>query len=410
MVKLIKTNEDYARALSDLAALVAVAPAPGTPEAERLELLGLLLEQYEETQAPPRAVDPLEAIRFRMDQQGLTPRDLVPYIGSRARVSEVLSGRRPLTLPMIRALHRGLGIPAESLIAPDETSALTGDNGDEDEVVPWEKFPAKIMAARGWIPSAKNAAEAVREFFAPLSDYAVVSSLFRRTTHVRTGREMDRFALVAWTARILFRAGLNADAPPYERLALDAEFLASLVRLSCLPDGPRQAIDALRTRGVLVVIEPHLPKTWLDGAAMLGPSGHAVIGLTLRHDRLDNYWFTLMHELMHVQLHIGYNMAPAMSLAGFYDDLDAEASDDPREQEADAAAGEMLVPAAAWETSAVRYLPSPETVTMLARQIGVHPSIVAGRVRHQRKAYRLLAKLVGHGEVRRLFPDVTWEQ
>jgi len=89
-----------------------------TPEADELDLWTTLIELYEDQHdalAPP---DPIEAIRFRMEQEGLEPKDLVPFIGSRSRVSEVLCRRRPLSLAMIRALHANLGIPAEVLIRP----------------------------------------------------------------------------------------------------------------------------------------------------------------------------------------------------------------------------------------------------------------------------------------------------
>jgi HTH-type transcriptional regulator / antitoxin HigA len=116
MTKVIKTETEYEAALAEIENLMDLDPDPGTPEADQLELLALLVEDYESKRfeiAPP---DAIEAIKFRMEQQGLIQRDLVPYIGSRSRVSEVLNGKRTLTLPMIRALHEGLGIPLESLI------------------------------------------------------------------------------------------------------------------------------------------------------------------------------------------------------------------------------------------------------------------------------------------------------
>ncbi|HLR77952.1 MAG TPA: transcriptional regulator [Burkholderiaceae bacterium] len=112
----IRTDHDYRRALRQLSAAFDNEPEPGTPEGDHFEILLLLVQAYEtehESIAPP---DPVEAIKFRMDQQGLTVRDLVPSIGRTNRVYEVLSGKRSLTLNMIRKLHQNLGIPAESLI------------------------------------------------------------------------------------------------------------------------------------------------------------------------------------------------------------------------------------------------------------------------------------------------------
>src|SRR5438046_2398186 len=114
---MISQELDYPGVMADIAALMERNVRAGTPEGDRLRELVTLARAYERAQSQLTQVDPVTAIRFRMEQAGLEPRDLVPYLGSRSRVSEVLSGKRPLTLPMIRNLHHGLGIPAESLIA-----------------------------------------------------------------------------------------------------------------------------------------------------------------------------------------------------------------------------------------------------------------------------------------------------
>jgi HTH-type transcriptional regulator/antitoxin HigA len=98
---------------------------PGTPEGDRLEILTTLVEAYEDEHYPIPSPDPIEAIRYYMESRGLVRRDLEPYIGSRARVSEVLNRKRPLTLTMIRRLHKELGIPADVLIEPYEYQQAT---------------------------------------------------------------------------------------------------------------------------------------------------------------------------------------------------------------------------------------------------------------------------------------------
>ena len=112
--KVIKSDRNYELALGRIEQLMDAAP--GTPEGDELELLATLVEIYERQRFPIDLPDPIEAIRFRMEQSGLRQRDLVKRVGSRSKVSEVLSGRRPLSLKMIRALHKGLGIPAEILL------------------------------------------------------------------------------------------------------------------------------------------------------------------------------------------------------------------------------------------------------------------------------------------------------
>ena len=117
-IKPIRTDSDHAVALKEIAVLMATDPALGTPDGDRLDVMATLVEAYERQHFPIEAADPLEAIKFRMDQQGLTVHDLVPMIGRLNRVYEVLARRRPLTMPMVWRLHRGLGISAESLIRP----------------------------------------------------------------------------------------------------------------------------------------------------------------------------------------------------------------------------------------------------------------------------------------------------
>ncbi len=114
----IRNAHDHKRALRELSAYFEHEPEPGSADGDRFEILTTLVEAYEAARYPIEAPDPVEAIRFRMEQGGLTVKDLVPSIGQPNRVYEVLNGKRGLTLEMIRnlALHRNLGIPAESLI------------------------------------------------------------------------------------------------------------------------------------------------------------------------------------------------------------------------------------------------------------------------------------------------------
>jgi HTH-type transcriptional regulator/antitoxin HigA len=115
-VKPIRTEEDYEQAMAQIEAIFEAQP--GTPEFDLLEVLSILVETYEDEHYPISPPDPIEAIEFHMDRLGYSRRDLESYIGSRARVSEILNRRRPLTLAMIRRLQLGLGIPAEILLQP----------------------------------------------------------------------------------------------------------------------------------------------------------------------------------------------------------------------------------------------------------------------------------------------------
>jgi HTH-type transcriptional regulator / antitoxin HigA len=114
----IHTAADYKAALRMVSKLVDLDPAPGTPDGDRLDIMATLVAAYEAREFPVDSADPIEAIKFRMDQQGLGPKDLEPMIGRLNRVYEVLARRRPLTMAMVWRLHTQLGIPAESLIRP----------------------------------------------------------------------------------------------------------------------------------------------------------------------------------------------------------------------------------------------------------------------------------------------------
>lgn len=122
-IKPIRTEKDYEEALAQIDLIFDAQP--GTPDGDLLEMLTILVEAYEDKHYPIAPPDPIEAIEFHAERLGLTRCDLEPYIGSRARVSEILNRRRPLTLAMIRKLQAGLGIPAATLL---QTYPLAGVN------------------------------------------------------------------------------------------------------------------------------------------------------------------------------------------------------------------------------------------------------------------------------------------
>lgn len=122
-IRPIKTDADYQATLTEIERLFDAAP--GTPEDDRLEVLTTLVEAYEERYYPIPEPDPVEAIRYYMESRGLSSRDIAPYIGQRVQVGDILERKRPLSLPMIRRLHTGLGIPADVLIRPYAVAMVT---------------------------------------------------------------------------------------------------------------------------------------------------------------------------------------------------------------------------------------------------------------------------------------------
>jgi len=400
-IKVIKTESDYHDALAAIEALIDRDPDRGTPEADRLEVLSLLVEEYESRNFPSSLPDPIDAVKFRMEQQNLTQRDLVPFLGSRSKVSEVLSRKRPLTLSMIRSLHANLGIPAKVLLQERNPSIL------EESGIEWSRFPVREMVARGWVAAQggnlrERAEEIVRDFLAGLGNTGLAGAMFRTTDHRRSTRSMDEYALAAWSARVGIRAREDPPPVPFAAGSVDLAFMREVAKLSWSDSGPLLAQEYLRKHGVPLIIEPHLPRTYLDGAAILADADRPVIGLTIRYDRLDNFWYCLMHELAHVARHLD------AGVTGFFDDLDVEDQGNLREKEADELAGEALIPNEVWQKSPVKNDRSAEAAGQLAKTLGIHPAIVAGRIRHDSNNYRILPQLVGHKQVRRLFAKVKW--
>lgn len=121
-IKVIKTREEYEEALERFAVILEQNPVPGSPLENVLELLLVVIRDYEQRVGEPLELDPIESIKFRMEQMELSRKELVPYLGSLSKVSEVLSGKRDLSLSMVRNLHEGLGIPFESLLVRRKVS------------------------------------------------------------------------------------------------------------------------------------------------------------------------------------------------------------------------------------------------------------------------------------------------
>ena len=339
--------------------------------------------------------DPIEAIKFYMVKRGLKQRDLVPMIGSRSKVSEILSGTRMLTMPMARALHQHLGISAEVLLKAPDVHA-----GTSEAEIDWRRFPLREMAKREWIENRDNLRENAEELVNWLMRKAgctePAAAMYRKTDQNRANAKTDPYALNAWCWQVLAQANERELRADYRQDADQAELLNQVARLSPAIDGPRQAVDFLAEQGIAIEIVPHLPRTHLDGAAMRSLGGRPVIGLTLRYDRIDNFWWVLMHELAHVALHL------SEAKETFVDDLQLAASSN-GEKEADDFAYNCLIPGEIWYNSGILENPSPMAVIGLAQEAGVHPAIVAGRARHELENYRLLSQFVGTGEVRPIF-------
>ncbi|PKO77716.1 MAG: transcriptional regulator [Betaproteobacteria bacterium HGW-Betaproteobacteria-15] len=402
-VRPIRTEQQRLSAVARLEALYNLDPVPGTPESDELELLEMVMEKYDQENQQDWPCSAIDALRFHMDQKGLNKKDLEPFIGSSSRVSEILSGKRSLTLTMIRNLHAGLRIPATSLIAED--SPISGE-----QLSPFDhdKYPLAEMAERqifGNVPLRAaelkaRASELVEGFLRSVQHSHRPQAYLRAPLHQSGNRTIDEPSLLIWSVCVVQKARTVNLRGKYVPGVITPDWLRELAKLSAFDTGPKLAQEHLSRHGICLVTEKHFAKTYLDGAAMLD-GDLPVVGLTLRHNRVDNFWFALFHELVHV----GFHLKPECPfIADNLEDKGRRNQD--FEEEADRITEEALIPAAMWSSSKVRTTHSLEDAIELAEAAGVHPAIVAGRVRYKTGNWRLLSGVIkSAGTVERHFED-----
>lgn len=396
IIKPIKTDQDYDSAIAAVVKLIAVDPQPNTKEADQLEILSVLIEKYEEKHFPISIPTAIEAIKFRMEQLNLRPTDLIPYLGSASRVSEVLSGKRKLTISMIKSLSQNLKIPEKSLLNQEPNANEYSDN------IPNSIF--NKMRERGYFENYNpgNKPSILQNFFTkhPLQP----SALYRRSKF-RTDKSNNYYVLVAWANRVVDKANTIIPATnTYKPKTVSLEYMREIAKFSQNEEnGVLNAIEKLKSDGIIVVIEPQLTGMKLDGICILENKTHPVIGLTLRHDRLDNFWFTIMHELAHIALHLDI---PENYI---YDDFDSQNSQVSEiEKQADSLASEALVDSSVWSYSAAKVNPIPISVCALASELGVHPVIIAGKARYESGKWNYLPNMIKKYKVRQYFKDILW--
>ena len=396
-IRIIKTDADLEKSRDRVREISQARP--GSAEYAELEVLNFLIESYETRSLQESVSDPVSAIRHYMEKEGLAPRDLVPFIGSRSKVSAVLSGKRSLSFTMARALHQHLGIPADLLLLePSQPQAADGSEPD------WGRYPIKDMEKLGWIEkgSDKSAKEIITKLKSDAGGYDLPDAFYRKNDHLRMNAKTNIYGIQAWCWQVLATANRNRPLTgSYAEGSVDEDFMREVAQLSRFADGPVRAQRRLREHGIGMEVVRHLPRTYLDGAAIRPPGSSPVIGLTLRFDRVDNFWFTLMHELDHVS----QDLDDVTNRTVYVDDLSLSGSqyEQTPEGRADRIARDTLIPLDVWENSLVRTDPTAMAVMELAQEIRVHPAIIAGRIRYESKDWRRLSQLVGSGKIRSQF-------
>ena len=403
-VRPIRTEEDYQAALARLSDIFQ-API-GTPEGDERDVLADLIEHYEDVHYPIGLPTAIGAIEFVMDQRSMTRRDLIPLIGTASKVSEVLSRKRDITMAMARALHKHLGIPADVLL---QDPSVSFDKNELD--LDWKRFPLKAMAEWAGMKKTGNLKDRAEEIVRGLMERSgapqvATTALFRKNDLTRVNAKADPYALTAWCWQAMAQANESPPQAEFREFEDWNGVLREVARMSRFSEGPRLARDVLAEVGIALQIVEHLPRTYLDGAAMRLVDGRPVIGLTLRYDRIDNFWFTLLHELAHVAYHLDGDDGADI----FIDDLslrgprtETQPAEDV-EIAADKWAEDALWPPSDdWESSLMFDNLTPMEVIELAQKYEVHPAVIAGRVRYEQRNYRLLSQFVGSGEVRKQF-------
>lgn len=261
----------------------------------------------------------------------------------------------------------------------------------------------KHARKHGWLDDANSDEEdgirrLIRHITEHVNKYGTPSLL---RTGINVKDHSEDWVLLSWKAQVTRTAERIIDTERLSYRPLDLSWLKQLTKLSGKVDGPLQAQALLKEHGIVLIIERNIPGMEVDGAAFL-VENVPVIGLTLRRDALDNFWFTLVHEVAHVILHYRTGLA-----AGFFDDVE-HVEVDAFEQEANKFASDLLVPEELWSRTPARIAKTPAPIENLAKQLSIAPAIIYGRIRFERKNYTIFSDKIGRGTVRKLFlPEVS---
>ena len=332
---------------------------------------------------------------------GLSQTDLAERLGMKAQQIQryEASDYSGASLDRLIDVCQALNVHTTGVFESDNNSRGSVFSWSNIDDVVWKQFPAREMAKRGWfdVPRKGDVYKLARDYFMRVAGPQFASAYHRKKMH--GGSVPNEYALLAWQARILERSQEIVETHKAPDFIADDRWIADLVALTRFKDGPKRAQALLLSKGIILITEKHLSGTYLDGAAMLDRNSRPVIGLTLRFDRLDNFWFVLLHELGHVFLHLMDGLR-----YDFFDEEDT-AGDDKVEREADAFALDSLIPESKWDECLSRFALSEEAVRIDAKNLGIDPSIIAGRIRKERGDYTILGGLIGQDQVASQFKD-----
>jgi HTH-type transcriptional regulator/antitoxin HigA len=281
-------------------------------------------------------------------------------------------------------------------LEPNATSAL----------LTFTRRPAAVeMRRRGWLDEfvqdkdtpAAEVVEAIKTLLFGRQAMFANAPMYRGSGQLSLG-DWDRpLATKIWLDHVS-RVAARTKISKFDPTKLETKDLLDLAHLSRKPRGPSLAKEWLEAKGIYLAVGQQLPSMKLDGAAAMLRTGHPLIALTLRYDRIDGFWFTLFHELGHIKRHLLQDEA-----AVFLDDLEVADSQDEAEAQANAFARDALIPRDVWRRSEAYRLKTKKAVVHLAEALKIAPAIVAGRLRFETNNYTIFPDLIGEGSVREFF-------
>ena len=338
---------------------------------------------------------PGEFIKDELDARGWTQRDLAEILGrSEPKVSELINGRRLITTRTAKELAAAFDTSAEVWLNLETAYQLWKDQDSPDAAVArrsrlYELAPVKDMARRGWIESSSSIdtlEQQIEEFF-EIDSVDETPRLLQVASRQSASYAKPTPAQAAWLYRVLQMARA-IDALAFRKSHVGA-LIKDLRGMMANAEDVRGVPGRLAEAGIRLVLLEHLPRTKLDGATVWPTAQEPVVAVSTRYDRIDHFWFTLMHELAHVAA--GDGKKNQWLLDNDLADQSSEgALDRPKyELDADRVASENLVPRKAFEKWANRVGPyyTAETIRDFAARLGVHPGIVVGQIHHREQNY-----------------------
>ncbi|HDS5366312.1 ImmA/IrrE family metallo-endopeptidase [Klebsiella variicola subsp. variicola] len=258
-----------------------------------------------------------------------------------------------------------------------------------------ESLPADLKRSKGITGRNRNFENISELFTSFCSNKGKGSALFRK------GTSADELLVSTWLSFVYEKERIISsvsEIPTYTKLK--KEYLSEFAKYSVDEDFPLSAPKLLLSLGIILIYQEAIPSAKVDGVVYVNEYGNPVIALSLRYSRLDNYWFTLLHELSHVVLHYEQLEAPII------EDLDINDPDNLVESQADRLALDSLIPRNLWRGCVVKESLKDDDLFAFAKEIGIHPAIIAGRVRNERKAYKHFSKIINAVNFRELVFNV----